>query len=393
MSAWPAVWYETRPWVSQYPDGLASRNQIRRHQGPYQAAVVPTIADRDLVLSGEILAAAEDAATEIARFDTELGSELIPFAAILLRTESAASSQIENLTASARAIAEAELGTASRRNAVEIVANTRAMEAAVALADRLDAEAILAMHQALMEVTEPGIAGRWREQPVWIGGTSLGPHEAVFVPPHHTQVPAAIDDLIAFMRRDNLPVLIHAAIAHAQFETIHPFPDGNGRTGRALLHAMLRAKALTRGVTVPISAGLLTDPGAYFDALTAYRLGDPTIMIGQLTDAAFAAMNNGRRLIADLRGIRAAWDHQIGSRPQSTGRKLADLLLRRPVINAQLVARELGIDPNNAYRPIDQLVRAGILIEFTDQKRYRAWRQNEVLAALDEFAARAGRRR
>ena len=76
-----------------------------------------------------------------------------------------------------------------------------------------------------------------------------------FVPPHHTRVATAIDDLARFMRRDDLAVLPQAALAHAQFETIHPFPHGNGRTGRALVDCLLRGKRLTRQVTVPVSAG------------------------------------------------------------------------------------------------------------------------------------------
>ena len=117
-----------------------------------------------------------------------MGGEIAPFGAVLLRSESAASSQIENLTASARAIAEAEIGASARRNAAEIVANTQAMEAAVALSDRLDADTILTMHRALMHSNEPGTAGAWRDQQVWIGGTTLGPHEAWYVAPHHSRV-------------------------------------------------------------------------------------------------------------------------------------------------------------------------------------------------------------
>src|SRR5260221_12756766 len=116
------------------------------------------------------------------------------------------------------------------------------MNAAIAMADHLDVASILAMHQVLMELVEPTIAGKWRLEQVWIGGTSLGPHGALFVPPQHSRVMPAIEDLMSFVQRDDLPVLAHAAVAHAQFETIHPFPDGNGRTGRALLHAMLRNK-------------------------------------------------------------------------------------------------------------------------------------------------------
>jgi len=117
------------------------------------------------------------------------------------------------------------------------------------------------------------------------------------VPPHYDDVASAIEDLIAFVRRDDIPVLAHAAIVHAQFETIHPFTDGNGRTGRSLLHAMLRNKRLIRNVTVPVSAGLLVDLHAYFDALGDYRRGDPTRMVTALTDASFAAVANARHLI------------------------------------------------------------------------------------------------
>jgi Fic family protein len=340
-----------------------------------------------------VTATAAEASNEISRFDAEMGGEIAPFHAVLLRSESTSSSQIENLTASARSIAEAELGDTGRRNASEIVANTNAMKAAIALSDRIDADAILAMHRALMEQTDPDTAGQWRSQQVWIGGSNLGPHDALFVPPQHTRVEPAIDDLVRFVTRDDLPALTQAAIAHAQFETIHPFPDGNGRTGRALLHAMLRAKALTRTVTVPVSAGLLTDTRTYFAALTAYRDGDPTGIVIRVAEASFAAIANGRRLVSDLRAVRQDWDRRIAARSDSAAWRVADLLLRHPVINSSLLTRELGIKANNAPRYIQPLEKANVLVEFTDRKRNRAWRTPEILEALDAFATRAGRRR
>lgn len=100
------------------------------------------------------------------RFDAELGNELPPFAAILLRSESASSSQIENLSSGAKQVALAEMGSREKRNATEIVGNVAAVTAALDLADRLDTKAILAMHRALMEHTSPQIARRWREEPV-----------------------------------------------------------------------------------------------------------------------------------------------------------------------------------------------------------------------------------
>jgi Fic family protein len=353
---------------------------------------VPTIATLSPPLPGEVRAVADEAGAEIARFDAELGAEVAPFAAVLLRSESASSSQIENLTSGAKSIALAELGSRDKRNATEIVGNVAAMRAALSLADRLDGDAIVAMHAALLGEVEPGMTGQWRTEQVWIGGTSFGPHAASFVPPHHDHVPALIDDLVRFARRRDLPLLVQVAIAHAQFETIHPFPDGNGRTGRALIHAMLRGNGLTRNVTVPVSAGLLTDTHGYFDTLTAYRDGDPTRIVGMLADASLAAIVNGRQLVVELRDIRASWDDRVRSRRGATAWRLADLLVRQPVVDAPTVAAELGLAQQNAQRPIAALVDAGVLTEFTGFARNRMWQAGEVLSALDDFAARVGRR-
>ncbi len=391
-TGWPELGWEERRWVPRIPSELVSAGVRKRHAGPYRAAVVPRIADLTPHLPADVASLAEEATVEIARFDAELGAEVVPFASVLLRSESASSSMIENLTSGARAIALAELGSTDKRNATEIVGNVAAMRAAIELADRLDEVAILAMHAALVDRTAPAIAGRWRDEQVWIGGDSFGPQGAEFVPPHHDYVPTLMADLVRFTRRVDLPLLSQAAIAHAQFETIHPFPDGNGRTGRALVHAMLRGHGLTRNVTVPVSAGLLTDTRAYFDTLTAYREGDPAAIVERMARASFAATANGRQLVADLRTIRSGWGSRIRVRRGSGAWRLADVLLRQPVVDSATVAAELGITPQNALRAIGPLAEAGILDEFTGFARNRMWQSREVLTALDDFADRAGRR-
>ncbi len=370
-----------------------SRAQQRRHVGHYEAAIVPEIAELDLRLPSETTALAEEAAAGIARFDAEMGHEIAPFAAILLRTESAASSKIENLTASARAIAEAEVsGGHGQHNARLIVANTKAMQAAVDLSDDISPEAILEMHRALLSDSAPDIAGRWRSQQVWIGGSDGGPHGATFVPPHHEHVEPLVNDLVRFIDRDDIPVLAHAAVAHAQFETIHPFPDGNGRVGRGLLHAHVRNKRLARYVTVPVSAGLLSNTDAYFDALTLYREGNPRPIVERLAEASFSALRNGTALVKELREIRDGWDERVKVRRDSRAWAIADVLIRHPVVTAPLLAREFGVPHQNLYRSLEPLVDAGVLVEFSAKKRNRMWRTPEVLAALDRFADRARRR-
>lgn len=358
---------------------------------PYLAAVPAEIADAEVRLPRGTAALVEEASVQIRDFDVELGSDVAPFAAILLRSESASSSQIENLTSGAKQIALTELGEDAGRNATEIVGNVHAMQAAVALSDRVDENSILTMHRTLMQVTSPAIAGRWRTEQVWIGGGGYSPHRAVFVPPHAERVPAGIRDLVAFGAREDIPALPHAAITHAQFETIHPFADGNGRTGRALIHALLRKRSLTRSVTVPVSAGLLVDTTGYFNALTAYRRGDPVPIVDAMARAAFDAVGNGRRLVADLRDVREHWAEKVKARSDSTVWPLMDLLLRQPVITTAVVRRELGVSHTNAMKAIGRLVDVGVLTEVGGRRRSILWQSAAVLSALDAFAARAGR--
>jgi Fic family protein len=373
--------------------GLYTRRERQVQTGRYQRAVLHAIAPATPSLSSDISAHVDEATAEIARFDAEMGTDVAPFSAVLLRTESAASSRIERLTASARAIATAEVDErAAARNAAEIVANTHAMQAAIDLADRLDSAAILAMHRVLM-ASHADIAGQWRRQQVWIGAGEAGPRIAAYVPPRYQSVPVLIDDLTVFMARNDMPVLVQAALAHAQFENVHPFADGNGRTGRALVHAILRNKGLTMQATVPVSAGLLSDTQAYFDALTAYRVGQVAPIVSMMAAAAIRAIADGRELVADLRAVRDEWNGSVRARRGAAAWRLADLLIRQPVITTGTVTRELGILPGNVARTLRPFEEAGVLVSSAGSARNsRIWRAPQVLAQLDSFADRAGRR-
>lgn len=108
---------------------------------------------------------------------------------------------------------------------------------------------------------------------------------------------------------------------------------------------MLRGRGLTRNVAVPISAGLLADIAGYFETLTAYRDGDPSRVIERLADASLAAIANGRQLVIELRVVRASWDDTIEARRGAAAWRLADLLVRQPVVDAQSIVAELGFAP------------------------------------------------
>ncbi|WP_331282942.1 Fic family protein [Kineosporia mesophila] len=357
------------------------------------------MAERAFSVSGPVEAGASDALSEIVRFDGELSAgilgqddEFTPLAAVLLRTESASSSQIENVTAGAKALAMATLQEKSDPNAQLVAANVEAMQRSVAMADELTEQTVLDAHEALLRGQDHAHPGRFRPAQVWIGGSSSSPHTATFVPPHHERVRAAMADLMDFCRRTDVPVLTQAAIAHAQFETIHPFADGNGRTGRVLVHVLLKRAGATRRLTVPVSAGLLVDTESYFAALTAYRAGDPEPIVERFSEAAFAAVGNGRVLHRALLDRFAEWEGRLTARRGAAVWRVLALLVRQPAITVKFVQEQVGVSAPAAQNAVDQLVGAGVISPVSANRRNRVWLADEVITALDEFADRAGRR-
>ncbi|VTR78703.1 Fic family protein [Cellulomonas hominis] len=390
--AWPPVGSEPREWVSRIDPGHLDVWQRHRIERPYPAAVPPLIAALDVRLDPATVRAEATASAEVARFDTEMSTLPVPMPAILLRSESASSSQIERLTSNARNIAIAELDIDAKENSELVVANVRAMQRALEAGPRVTADTILAAHAALLLHSDPEIAGRWRTDQVWIGGTDVSPHGAEFVPPHADRVPELIEDLVRFAGRDDVTPLAQAALAHAQFETIHPFLDGNGRTGRAIMHTLMRGRGLTRSSTVPVSSGLLRDTVGYFDSLTAYRAGDPDRIVLQASEAAVAAVINGRQLAHDMIEIREGARSALTARSDSAAWRLIDLVMRQPVVNAGRVAQELGVSTRGARNALDELTASGLLTLVSAVRRDRLWQAPRVLTAMDAFARRAGRR-
>lgn len=377
-------------------DGLASRRQQQRGTSAYDAAVPARLADWDLSVPTEIAADAADAESALVSFDREsavrldaLGGGPGPMSAILLRTESSSSSRIENLTVGAGQLASAELGAATSANAHLVLANVRAMEAALALSADLDLRAVLTMHDELLgaDPAHAGVAGALRTQLVWIGRSALSPIGADHVAPEAEDVPEAMADLMRFAAREDLPVLLQTAIAHAQFETIHPFTDGNGRTGRAIVHAMLHGKGLLRSLTAPVSAGLLHDMDGYVAALGAFRAGDAAPIVTTFAAAARFSAVTGARLIADLEdAVQESSSRLVGLRPQALGWRLLPRLVAQPVVDSAHVRRELGVSDTSALRALAQLEGASVLTETTGARRRRLWQHDGILAVLDDYA-------
>jgi Fic family protein len=272
-----------------------------------------------------------------------------------------------------------------------ILSNQKAMSAAISVSGEMSLESVLSMHRSLMAIIDPIAAGLLRQEPVWIGGTALSPHGAKYIAPEFQEVPHLMGDLVEFAQRTDLPAIVQAALAHAQFETIHPFTDGNGRTGRALVHALLHRLGVTNSVTVPVSAGLLRDTSRYFDALTAYRNGVIEPIINVFADAAFEAINNGRQLAREIQEARMSWQTLIPMRSGAGATKLMENLLEQPILTRSTASEFLGTTPANAQLAIDRLVVAGILTQLGTGKRNRIWQAADVVSALERFAERSRR--
>ncbi len=393
LSGWPAISYEHFEWNSVGRPPRADR-LIRS----YAAAVPPYIADAP-VRPGAAAAAALDAATtEIVRLDTEVGTDLLNVAGSLLRSESVASSKIERLNATSEELGIAALRSGNKRGeATLVVRNVEAMQRALDVAahgDPFRVGDILGIHHVLMrdDPHEAKNAGSIRTEQNWIGGSNFSPRNALFVPPHHERVLALLDDLIKFMNRTDTAGLPQAFIAHAQFETIHPFVDGNGRTGRALIHSVLRRRGIARVVAVPTSAALLANVDEYFAALTSYRAGDVDSYLVHVATAAQRAAREAHSLASELRKIRDRWTGAVRPRRGSAFVAIIDLLGRQPVVDLEALRTATSVNKSNLYRAIEGLTLAGVLTEVTGDRRNQIWAATELNGAVDAFLGRLGSR-
>src|SRR5450755_675484 len=229
-STWPAHERQTRPWRQAHRGGTRDD----RTMSEVTVWLPPLIADRDISIDSPLAANVESAMRGISLLDGTHGVDLEALSALLLRTESVASSKIEEVAASLDDYARALHGIRSNPSAVSMVAATSALEVMVGDVEhdgRIELATVTTAHRALMrdDAHEDGYAGRLRDMQNWIGFSDYSPRGALYVPPPPETVVTYLQDLLAYANRDDLPALVQAAIVHAQFESIHPFTDGNGR--------------------------------------------------------------------------------------------------------------------------------------------------------------------
>lgn len=356
-------------------------------------AVPPLIADLDFMPPIATVVASEAALLAVAQADTDAEGHSAAMSRFMMRTESVASSKIERITATAVDYAKALAGNRSNSSALSMVAASTALHDLVTGAGErglFNVHDLLAAHQALMkdDESEAAYAGRLRDMQNWIGGSDYSPRDALHVPPSPERVAALMDDLIAYLNRDDVPVMVQAAIGHAQFESIHAFTDGNGRIGRALVSAVLRRRGVTRNAVVPLASGLLARRDDYFAALGLYRQGAPAPLIDLFAQSARVAAVCSRESIARIKALPDEWAAELRPRAGSAVAALIPAFYDHPVMAAAEIEQRSGASEQQTYRAITQLTEARFIQEITGRKRDRVWAAAELLAELDDLDRR-----
>ncbi|GAA1483165.1 Fic family protein [Gordonia sinesedis] len=389
---WPAHSFEIRPWVSANRAG----NREDRLFTQVTTAIPPPIAAETFAADSAVLLACENATIAITRLDVGRGEALASLGDFLLRSESVASSKIEHVNAGWRQFGRAIAGVRAGSEAKSQLAAVQALATMIAAADTgtITAADLLLAHRQLMEgnVAEARTAGTFRTVQNWIGGSDYTPRGALFVPPPPELVRGLIDDLIAFVERTDLPVIAQAAIAHAQFESIHPHTDGNGRIGRALISAILRRRGLTRKITVPLASVMLADTDTYFATLGAYRRGDAATFVTYVADAATRACAAADESADQLEQMPAHWRTLANPRSGSSEESIIDALLARPVLDADTARQITGSSDTATYRALNKLTNVGILEVISESKRDRVWAAADVMNELELLSDSIGRR-
>ncbi len=394
-----------RRWQSD----LGGSGLPRRDRVPcdYEAYVPDPLIGRKIVLDGDVAADVADAEAAIVRLNVDARAlvDTEALARILLRAEAVASSRIEGLEVGARRLLHVEVirglkEASSDVTATEVLGNIDAMVYGVDAVEPggpITVDVLLEVHRRLLAGTRlEEYGGRFREVQNWIGGSSYNPCSAAFVPPPHEHVEELMTDLCAFSSTDDLPAVAQAAIAHAQFETIHPYVDGNGRTGRALIHLILRRRGLAVRVLPPVSLVLATWAQSYIDGLTQFRfVGSPTspkaveginTWVGRFAGACTRSVADATTFEERAAALEEQWRERLGTIRANSG---TDRLLRSlpgaPILTVDSAAALIGRTFKPAADAIERLVEAGILQQVTVGRRNRAFEAPEVIAAFTDL--------
>jgi Fic family protein len=233
------------------------------------------------------------------------------------------------------------------------------------------------------------IAGQIREEPSWIGG--IAPSSAAYVGPPAVEVRGLLDDLCRFVDRDDISPVAQAAIAHAQFELIHPFGDGNGRVGRCMIQVLFRRRGLAPRFLPPISIVLGADKDAYVSGIEEFRTGAVDRWVAYFAHATELAALRSREFAEEVGALQVDWRALLQPvRADSAALALVDLLPRHPILTAAAAEGVIDRSRRATITGLERLADAGVLTRHRNQKKGDSWEAKELFALLEEFERRIG---
>lgn len=395
-------------YISQLWQGDPEAYGPRRGRKPcrYESYVPDTVGVLSPDFDSETATDLVTAEIGLKQFDlkNQSNANLEQLARFLLRAEAVASSRIEGLRIGSRRLAvhEAKLARGEKSHdatADSVLGNIRAMNLVVeelAAVRTLKVQHINELHRALMFTSpNPELGGELRVVQNWLGGNQFNPCNADFVPPPPEMVVELLQDLCHFMNRDDLPALAQAAITHAQFETIHPYIDGNGRTGRALIHVVLHRRSSVQTFVPPISLALATESARYVAGLMRYRyVGKPGSRsardgLQDWLDVFIAATRrsvaDAEQLSNDMTDLENQWRNKLASRRNSTAQRSLIYLLSHPVMAVEDLAEFAGVSFQAANNASAELVEAGIIKPLGSASRNRIFEATSVFELLTKY--------
>lgn len=329
----------------------------------YEAFVASPIADAAFSSADRTLEACDRAAGALSQIGAQPPVAWDPIGRLLLRAEGLASSGIEGIRVTPRRLLHALITAADDQPAQWVLDNIEAVEAAYddAVA-ALSSETLLRWHRILMQRSPlpAEYIGTFRATQGWIGG--IDPTSAVFVPAPPEFIEDLMDDLCRFANRRDLSPIAHAAVLHAQFETIHPFADGNGRVGRALVGWCLRRRGVLTRAVPPLSPVIARQPDRYVNGLWSYRAGEVEGWIGWFAAVCLDAAANVASLTDSIADIESAWEAALADiRSDGTARRLISELPAMPVLDVERVVSTLEVSERSARSALSLLQERGIL--------------------------------
>jgi Fic family protein len=377
----PFVTYEKRYYQADHALQYLTRRQRQFIEEPYLSSLIEDLSHVSIELSTNTQNLLLESIESLSKLDGYIKEKLSTFPMLLLRTEALSSSQIEHYRASNRNVALAQINRKESTEAMIIKSNLESLIRGISSKNNIDLHSIIDLNKTLLNDEHIDI----RKRINWIGTPNSIPHEASYVPPHPDYLESYMKQFLSFCKRNDIHPLIQAAFAHAYFEIIHPFEDGNGRVGRILIQLILKEKLFLEHLYMPFSVGIVKDQIRYVSALDAFKIGNYEPMIIALLENALGLVPKVYQALEQLIELKNSWREHLDLRQDALAWKMLDDLITQPVFDVKYIKEKHQANDQAVRNNIKELIKAGIISPIGNNKRDVCYESKEVLGLLDQF--------